>query len=42
VIGRREMAYKTLSDLGLQDLAEERQIKSAVDVLEAMKTQRAG
>ena len=41
VIGRREMAYKTLSDLGLSDLAEERQIKSAVDVLEAMKTQRA-
>ena len=40
VIGRREMAYKTLSDLGLEDLAEERQIKSAVDVLEAMKTQR--
>ena len=41
VIGRREMAYRTLSDLGLSDLAEERQIKSAVDVLEAMKTQRA-
>jgi quercetin dioxygenase-like cupin family protein/DNA-binding XRE family transcriptional regulator len=40
VIGRREMAYKTLSDLGLSDLAEDRQIKSAVDVLEAMKTQR--
>jgi quercetin dioxygenase-like cupin family protein/DNA-binding XRE family transcriptional regulator len=41
VIGRREMAYRTLSDLGLSDLAEERQIKSAVDVLEAMKTQRS-
>ncbi len=40
VIGRREMAYKTLSDLGLSDLAEDRQIKSAVDVLEAMKNQR--
>lgn len=40
VIGRREMAYKTLSDLGLSDLAEDRQIKSAVDVLDAMKNQR--
>ncbi len=40
VIGRKEMAYKTLSDLGLSDLAEDRRIKSAVDVLNTMKTQR--
>lgn len=37
VIGRREMAFKTLSDLGLGDIIEDRQIKTAVDVLEAMK-----
>ena len=42
VIGRREMAYKTLADLGLDDMLAERQIKSAVDVLEVMKTQRPG
>jgi len=37
VIGRREMVYKTLSDLGINNLADDRQIKNAVDVLEAMK-----
>lgn len=41
VIGRREMAYKTLADLGLQELVADRQIKSAVDVLEALKPSRA-
>jgi transcriptional regulator with XRE-family HTH domain len=41
VIGRREMAYKTLADLGLENLIEDRQIKSAVDVLDAMKSQRS-
>lgn len=40
VIGRREMAYKTLADLGLEELLAERQVKSAVDVLEMMKAQR--
>jgi quercetin dioxygenase-like cupin family protein/DNA-binding XRE family transcriptional regulator len=40
VIGRREMAYKTLSDLGLEDLVANRQVKSAVDVLEVMKAQK--
>lgn len=42
VIGRREMAYKTLADLGLDDLVADRQIKTAVDVLEMMKAQRPG
>jgi transcriptional regulator with XRE-family HTH domain len=41
VIGRREMAYKTLSDLGLEDLVADRQVKSAVDVLEVMKAQKS-
>ena len=41
VIGRREMAYKTLSDLGLGDLIADRQAKSAVDVLDMMKAQKA-
>lgn len=36
VIGRREMAYKTLSDLGIENL-DDREIRTAVDVLEAMK-----
>lgn len=37
VIGRREMAYKTLADLGINDLVDDGQIKNAVDVLDAMK-----
>ena len=41
VIGRREMAYKTLSDLGLGDLLADRQAKSAVDVLDMMKAQKS-
>jgi transcriptional regulator with XRE-family HTH domain len=41
VIGRREMAYKTLSDLGLEELVADRQIKSAIDVLEVMNARRA-
>lgn len=40
VIGRREMTYKSLDDLGLTTLIEERKIKSAVDVLKVMKSQR--
>lgn len=40
VIGRREMAYKTLADLGLDSLPDGRQVKSAVDVLGVMKAQR--
>ena len=40
VIGRREMAYKTLADLGLDEMVSDRQIKSAVDVLDVMKAQR--
>lgn len=36
VIGRREMAYKTLSDLGIENLGD-REIRTAVDVLDAMK-----
>lgn len=40
VIGRREMAYKTLADLGLDELVSDRGIKSAVDVLDAMKPKR--
>jgi uncharacterized cupin superfamily protein len=38
VIGRREMAYKTLADLGIENV-DDREIRSAVDVLNAMKTQ---
>ncbi|MBX9719687.1 MAG: cupin domain-containing protein, partial [Microbacteriaceae bacterium] len=40
VIGRREMAYQSLSDLGHDDEAEVRPISSAVDVLQAMKAMR--
>jgi len=40
VIGRREMAFKTLADLGLEDLVDQRRVKSAVDVLEVMKAQK--
>ena len=40
VIGRREMAYKSLADLGLSPLIADRKLKSAVDVLEVMKSQR--
>ncbi len=38
VIGRREMAYQTLSDLGHDDAGDARPIASAVDVLQAMKS----
>jgi len=38
VIGRREMAYQSLSDLGHDDTGEVRPIASAVDVLQAMKS----
>lgn len=38
VIGRREMAYQTLADLGHDDAGETRPIASAVDVLQAMKS----
>jgi len=40
VIGRREMAYQSLSDLGHDDEAEVRPISSAVDVLQAMKAMK--
>ena len=40
VIGRREMAYQSLSDLGHDDDADARPISSAVDVLQAMKTMK--
>ncbi len=40
VIGRRDMAYQSLSDLGHDDEAEVRSISSAVDVLQAMKSMR--
>lgn len=40
VIGRREMAYQSLADLGHEQPGEPRPIASAVDVLEAMKTLR--
>lgn len=40
VIGRREMPYQSLSDLGHDDEAEVRPISSAVDVLHAMKAMR--
>ena len=41
VIGRREMGYKSLYDLGLDDLLADKQVKSAVDVLEVMRAQKA-
>jgi transcriptional regulator with XRE-family HTH domain len=37
VIGRREMAYQNLADLGHDDTGEVRPLASAVDVLQAMK-----
>lgn len=40
VIGRREMAYQSLSDLGHDDSGEVRPPASAVEVLQAMKTMR--
>lgn len=40
VIGRREMAYQTLSDLGHDDSGEVRPPTSAVEVLQAMKALR--
>ncbi|MGV3733988.1 MAG: cupin domain-containing protein [Microcella sp.] len=42
VIGRREMGYQSLSDLGHDDEAEAKPISSAVDVLQAMKAMRPG
>lgn len=42
VIGRREMGYQTLSDLGHDDDADAKPISSAVDVLQAMKAMRPG
>jgi transcriptional regulator with XRE-family HTH domain len=42
VIGRREMAYQSLADLGHDDEAEAKPISSAVDVLQAMKAMRPG
>ncbi len=38
VIGRREMAYQSLADLGHDDTGEVRPMSSAVDVLQAMKS----
>lgn len=40
VIGRRDMSYQSLSDLGHDDDADARPISSAVDVLQAMKSMR--
>ena len=40
VIGRREMGYQTLADLGLRDNAGERQVKSAIDVLAIMNSDK--
>lgn len=40
VIGRREMAYQTLSDLGHDDTGEVRAPASAVEVLQALKALR--
>jgi transcriptional regulator with XRE-family HTH domain len=40
VIGRREMEYQSLADLGHEHPGETRPIASAVDVLNAMKTLR--
>lgn len=42
VIGRREMAYQSLADLGHDDDAEAKPIASAVDVLQAMKSMKPG
>ena len=41
VIGRRDMSYQSLADLGHEHPSEARPIASAVDVLQAMKTMRA-
>lgn len=40
VIGRREMGYQSLSDLGHNDHGDAKPISSAVDVLQAMKSMR--
>jgi len=40
VIGRREMGYHSLADLGHEHPGQERTISSAVDVLEAMQAMR--
>jgi transcriptional regulator with XRE-family HTH domain len=40
VIGRRDMPYKSLSDLGHDDVAEVRPLSSVVDVLQAIKAMR--
>lgn len=40
VIGRRDMGYQSLADLGLDDQASPRTISSAVDVLTAMRGAR--
>jgi transcriptional regulator with XRE-family HTH domain len=40
VIGRRDMGYQSLADLGLDDQASPRTISSAVDVLTAMRGTR--
>jgi transcriptional regulator with XRE-family HTH domain len=40
VIGRRDMGYQTLADLGHEHPGENRPISSAVDVLEAMQAMR--
>jgi transcriptional regulator with XRE-family HTH domain len=40
VIGRREMGYQNLADLGHEHPGHERNISSAVDVLEAMQAMR--
>ena len=40
VIGRREMAYQSLADLGHDAASEIRPMSSAVDVLQAMKTRK--
>jgi transcriptional regulator with XRE-family HTH domain len=40
VIGRREMAYQSLADLGHDDAGEVRPMSSAVDVLQAMKSRK--
>ena len=42
VIGRRDMGYQSLADLGHEDPGETRPIASAVDVLQAMKSIRPG
>jgi len=40
VIGRREMIYQTLADLGHSDVSSDRSIASAVDVLAVMREGR--